>query len=137
MLLLLVLLLHLQAMGGNGYVEDFPLARLFRQSPLNSIWEGSGNVMALDILRARAALPTLFADIQHYRGLDVHLDAFVLTLEDDVERLLVSAQDPRSADTQRAARNVADRLATALCCSVLLRFGDPQVSETTPYYEMR
>ena len=45
----------LEALGGNGFVEDFPLAKLFRHSPLNSIWEGSGNVIALDILRGLSA----------------------------------------------------------------------------------
>ena len=41
----------LECLGGNGYVEDFPMARLYREAPLNAIWEGSGNVMALDVLR--------------------------------------------------------------------------------------
>ncbi len=44
----------LECLGGNGYVEDFPMARLYREAPLNAIWEGSGNVMALDVLRVLA-----------------------------------------------------------------------------------
>jgi putative acyl-CoA dehydrogenase len=47
----------LECQGGNGYVEDFPIARLYREAPLNAIWEGSGNVMALDVLRAATAAP--------------------------------------------------------------------------------
>ena len=47
----------MECLGGNGYVEDFVMARLFRQSPLNAIWEGSGNVIALDLLRAAAKEP--------------------------------------------------------------------------------
>lgn len=44
----------LECLGGNGYVEDFPMARLYRQAPLNAVWEGSGNVLALDVLRTLA-----------------------------------------------------------------------------------
>jgi hypothetical protein len=47
----------MEALGGNGYTEDYPLAQLFRHSPLNSIWEGSGNIMALDVLRAHKSIP--------------------------------------------------------------------------------
>ena len=47
----------LECLGGNGYTEDLPLARYFRESPLNAIWEGSGNVMALDVLRAAGRHP--------------------------------------------------------------------------------
>jgi len=47
----------LECLGGNGYTEDLPMARYFRESPLNAIWEGSGNVMALDVLRAASRQP--------------------------------------------------------------------------------
>jgi len=64
--------------GGNGYVEESPLPRLFRQSPLNSIWEGSGNVIALDVLRAMQRQPVLLeallAELEPVRGFDSHLD---------------------------------------------------------------
>jgi putative acyl-CoA dehydrogenase len=64
--------------GGNGYVEEFPMPRYFRQSPLNSIWEGSGNVIALDVLRAMQRRPVLLeallAELQPARGFDSRLD---------------------------------------------------------------
>ncbi len=52
----------LECLGGNGYTEDLPLARYFRESPLNAIWEGSGNVMALDVLRAAGRHPDAATD---------------------------------------------------------------------------
>jgi putative acyl-CoA dehydrogenase len=53
----------MECLGGNGYVEEGPLARYFRESPLNAIWEGSGNVMALDVLRVLKQAPSLFDDV--------------------------------------------------------------------------
>ena len=67
-------LLHeaMECLGGNGYVEDMPLARYYREAPVNAIWEGSGNVMALDVLRVLSRAPSLFQDvlggIQHDLG---------------------------------------------------------------------
>ncbi len=113
-----------QALGGNGFVEDFQLARLFRQSPLNSVWEGSGNVMALDILRGYKALPALFADINSARGADSAQDRYVTNLQASIQSF---AKDPASPHSQRSARNLVDRLATALQGSVMLRYGDPKV----------
>src|SRR3954469_12548529 len=85
----------LECLGGNGYVEDFPMARLYREAPLNSIWEGSGNVNALDVLRALArepqALEAFFAEASAAEGADRRLDAAVasirseLTDEGDIE----------------------------------------------------
>ncbi len=75
----------LECLGGNGYVEESPMPRLFRQSPLNGIWEGSGNVIALDTLRAierhPAALGALFAELDEARGFDDRLDRKVLALK--------------------------------------------------------
>jgi putative acyl-CoA dehydrogenase len=53
----------LECLGGNGFVEDFPLARFFRQSPLNAVWEGSGNVIVADVFRAMAKDPSAFSAI--------------------------------------------------------------------------
>lgn len=116
----------MEVMGGNGYVEDFPMARLFRQSPLNSIWEGSGNVIALDILRAHKELPALIQDISCCKGSDRRLDAYLEALTHSVEVVL---KDPMSLQAQRGARNIVDRLAVAMIASVQLRFGDPQMAE--------
>src|SRR3712207_175948 len=68
----------MEVLGGNGYVEDSGLPRLYRQSPLNSIWEGSGNVIALDVLRAMGrssdSLAAVLAEIELARGADGRLD---------------------------------------------------------------
>ncbi len=70
----------MEVLGGNGYVEDAPMARLYRQMPLNSIWEGSGNVMCLDVLRAVSkharAVDALAAEIAPARGCDARFDAY-------------------------------------------------------------
>ncbi len=115
----------MEAMGGNGFVEDFQMARLFRHSPLNSIWEGSGNVIALDILRGARAIPTLLREIKRAKGMDLSLDQYVKNLE---KNLFSMVSDPLNDNNQRAARNIMDRLAVSLQASILLRMGDPQVS---------
>ncbi|KAJ1428541.1 hypothetical protein B484DRAFT_449804 [Ochromonadaceae sp. CCMP2298] len=116
----------MEALGGNGYVEDFPLARLYRQAPLNSIWEGSGNVLALDLLRAHASLPLLLQDMGVVRGADSRLDAFYDALGVEVAAV---GRDPSGADSQRGARGLADRLALGMQAAALVRFGDAQVAE--------
>ena len=62
----------MECLGGNGYVEEMPLARYYREAPVNAIWEGSGNVMALDVLRVLSRAPGLFdevlAGIEHDLG---------------------------------------------------------------------
>ena len=124
----------MESMGGNGYVEDFPMARLFRQSPLNAIWEGSGNVIALDILRGHKALPTLLADINTVNGADARLDAYVKAVEVAAGKVM---QDPLSVQSQKSARNLIDRLAIALQASALIRHGDKQVSrECSAMFEL-
>src|SRR3954454_24422365 len=80
----------LECLGGNGYVEESGMPRLYRDSPLNSIWEGSGNVAALDVLRVMArepeGLPAFLAECELARGadarLDAHLDGLQSTIED-------------------------------------------------------
>lgn len=91
---------------------------------MNSVWEGSGNVMALDIVRGYKALPALFKDIKSVQGQDSALDLYVANLE---QALAVFAKDPASAHSQRSARNLVDRLALAMQGSILIRNGDPKV----------
>src|SRR5207253_3722417 len=71
----------LECLGGNGYVEESILPRLYREAPLSSIWEGSGNVMCLDVLRAIGRSPesldAFFAEIDEARGAERGLDEFV------------------------------------------------------------
>ena len=112
--------------GGNGYVEDSIMPRLFRQSPLNAIWEGSGNVICLDVLRALQREPAsgaaLLAEINLARGADARLD-------DTVDRLAAALATGTSAQLERGARQLVDTMATSLAASLLLRNSPPAVAE--------
>ena len=81
----------LECLGGNGYVEESGMPRLYREAPLNSIWEGSGNVNSLDVLRAMAKSPesvdAFFAEVEQAAGANPHLDAFVATVKGELGRL--------------------------------------------------
>jgi putative acyl-CoA dehydrogenase len=116
----------LECLGGNGYVEEWPLARLYREAPLNSIWEGSGNIQCLDVLRAIQKTPeslaALFAEITAARGADHRLDLFAMDLRNDFARL-----DP--AEAESAARRLVERLALALQASLLVRHAPPAVAD--------
>jgi putative acyl-CoA dehydrogenase len=114
----------LECFGGNGYVEEQPMARLFRESPLNSIWEGAGNVQCLDLLRALGREPAA-------------LDAFFgeLELAADSSREFDSAiSDLRAAFRDTAtlevrARRVVERMALALQASLLIRNAPTAVAD--------
>ncbi|CAN5781649.1 acyl-CoA dehydrogenase family protein [soil metagenome] len=113
----------LECLGGNGYVEDSGLPRLFRESPLNAIWEGSGNVIALDVLRVAARQPgsvdALAEFLERGRGADPALDHHL-----DAVRALVSEPE----DPEWQARRIAESLALAVQ-AVLLLDGDPRTAE--------
>ncbi|HET7072455.1 MAG TPA: acyl-CoA dehydrogenase family protein [Mycobacterium sp.] len=114
----------LECLGGNGYVEESGMPRLYREAPLMGIWEGSGNVSALDTLRAMATRPesveVLFAELDETAGQDPRLSAHV-------ERL---RQDLTDLDTiQYRARKVAEDICLALQGSLLVRHGHPAVAE--------
>jgi putative acyl-CoA dehydrogenase len=101
--------------GGAGYVEESALPRLFRQSPLNAIWEGSGNVIALDMVRALAREPeTRAALLSELRDAGVG---------DEAEALLAAPV------AERDARHVAERLALALAAATLAKHAPPAVSD--------
>jgi putative acyl-CoA dehydrogenase len=110
----------LECLGGNGYVEESGLPRLYRESPLNSIWEGSGNVIALDVVRAAtrepASVSALQAELATTAGLDPALDSAVAQLS----RLLAGLGPDPEAD-QRGARRLAGLLARCLAGSLLIR----------------
>ncbi len=110
----------LECLGGDGYVEESALPRYYRESPLNSIWEGSGNVIALDVVRAATRQPTSVAAVQAElattAGADETLDAAVSQL---TQLLAGLGQDP-DAD-QRGARRLAGLLARCLAGSLLVR----------------
>jgi putative acyl-CoA dehydrogenase len=115
----------LECLGGNGFVEESGMPRLFRESPLNSIWEGSGNVQCLDVLRAMvkspASLEAFFAEVLAGAGAEPRLDAYVGALREDI---------PGDVGTfQERARSVVERMAIALQASLLVRFGDPAVAD--------
>ncbi len=96
-----------------------------RHAPLNAIWEGSGNVIALDILKGFKALPHLWADIVQSRGADSAFDQYCDQLYKMLEHVKA---DPLSISNQRAARNIVDRLAAAMQASILIRHGDSTIA---------
>jgi putative acyl-CoA dehydrogenase len=114
----------LECLGGNGYVEDSGLPLLYREAPLNSVWEGSGNVNALDVLRALAREPEVLAawitEVGHARGADARLDRAV----DDTLALL-----GESGALEAGARRLAGRMAMCLQGSLLVRFAPPEVAD--------
>ncbi|MDA2814095.1 acyl-CoA dehydrogenase family protein [Nocardiopsis sp. RSe5-2] len=114
----------LECLGGNGYVEESGMPRLFRESPLNSIWEGSGNVAALDVLRAMAksseALEAFLAEVRLAEGADARLDAEVKRLQESLSDL---------DDVQFRARGLVRSMALCLQASLLLRHSPAPVAE--------
>jgi putative acyl-CoA dehydrogenase len=115
----------LECLGGNGYVEESGMPRLFRESPLNSIWEGSGNVQCLDVLRAMikspASLEAFFAEVDEGAALEPRIDAYATSLRDEV---------PGDVETiELRARRVVERMALALQASLLVRYGDEAVAD--------
>lgn len=107
------------------------MARIYRSAPLNSIWEGSGNVMCLDILRAApGALPALLAEIGQAKGSDAIFDTYFADLSEFIHKTFKGASSSGgiSPDVQRSARELAERLAVGLQASLMLRFGDGKVS---------
>jgi putative acyl-CoA dehydrogenase len=115
----------LECLGGNGYVEESGMPRLYREAPLNSIWEGSGNVQCLDVLRAMArnpaAVEAFAAEVGEGAVAEPRLDEFGRRLRDDL------ASDPDTLQTR--ARNLVERMALALQASLLVRYGDPAVAD--------
>ena len=106
----------MEVLGGNGYVEDGPLARLYREFPVNSIWEGSGNVMCLDVLRALSKGPEMAAALQAElalaAGLDARYDAWCARLLDSL---------PQAAGDEFGARRLAEQLVVGVQAGLLLR----------------
>jgi putative acyl-CoA dehydrogenase len=115
----------LECLGGNGYVEESGMPRLFRESPLASIWEGSGNVQCLDVLRAMvkspASVDAFFAEVMEGAGGEPKLDAYVAALRDEI---------PGDIETIEArARRIVEKMALALQASLLVRYGDEAVAD--------
>ena len=118
----------LECLGGNGYVEESLMPLLYREAPLNSVWEGSGNVNALDVLRALSrepeALEAWITEVGLARGADPRLDRAI----DDTLALLGELMgDPDGLEA--GARRVAGRMAAVLQGSLLVRFSPPEVAD--------
>ncbi len=113
-----------ECLGGSGYVEESILPRLYREAPLNAIWEGSGNVQCLDVLRAMSRSPdtvdAFFAELDGAGGADRHYDQFLAGLKQEF-----AARD----DMEARARRVVEQMALALQGSVLLRAGHAAVAD--------
>ncbi len=114
----------LECLGGNGFVEESPLPRLFRQSPVNGVWEGSGNVICLDVLRAMVreprSLEAFWAEIDLAAGGHHRLDASAKELRSDLD-------DPATLEPR--ARSVVERMALTFQGSLLVRFAPEAVAE--------
>jgi putative acyl-CoA dehydrogenase len=114
----------LECLGGAGYVEESGMPRLYREAPLASIWEGSGNVMSLDVLRALTRSPRsleVFLDeVELAAGADARLDA-------RVGELKMQFSDPGTLETR--ARRVVESMALCLQGSLLVRHGDAAVAD--------
>lgn len=109
----------LECLGGNGYVEESGMPRLFREAPLNSIWEGSGNVNALDLLRLLAREP---ATLEAYR-------AEVLGVDDRVDAGFKDVEAELAAPEERGARRLAERMAVLLTGALLVRNAPSAVAD--------
>ncbi len=96
----------MECIGGSGVMEDGPFPRLFRESPVNAIWEGSGNVQCLDVLRAiqktPAVLEAFFSEVTRARGTHAQLDAWIAQLQQEFKN---------PADLEYRSRDVVDRMA--------------------------
>ena len=119
----------LECLGGNGYTEDFPLAMRYREQPVMAVWEGSGNVIALDVLRAMTREPESIAafdaEVNLARGASTILDAHL----DNVRAQLSELATLDASSAQRRARRVVESMALALEASLLVRFSPTPVSD--------
>ncbi len=114
----------LQCHGGNGFVEENPMARLYREAPLNSVWEGTANMMCMDvrrsILKDRATLAAVGTELAAVRGADARFDRFV----EHALRLAAKA-----CDDEFLARAATEALARAIQGAELIRHSTPEVAE--------
>jgi putative acyl-CoA dehydrogenase len=113
----------LECLGGNGYVEESGMPRLFRQSPVNGVWEGSGNVICLDVLRAMhkapVAVEAFVAELREASGVDRRYDHALKALEEDLGN---------GAD-EGGARRLVEQMSRVLQASLLLRHSPGFVGE--------
>jgi putative acyl-CoA dehydrogenase len=114
----------MECIGGSGVMEDSPMPRLLRESPINAIWEGSGNIQCLDVLRAMKNTPNVleafFAELGRARGADATLDRYVADLRDEFSDM---------GDIEYRARDLVGRMALALQASLLAQHAPPFVAD--------
>jgi putative acyl-CoA dehydrogenase len=119
----------LECLGGNGYVEESGMPRLYREAPLNSIWEGSGNVTALDLLRALRQQPAVAdavaAELARAAGADRRLDGAAGRLRQAVASVSAASDD----DAQYAARRLAGMITVTLQAALLVRHAPAAVAD--------
>ena len=123
----------LECLGGNGYVEESVMPRLYREAPLYSIWEGSGNVICLDVLRALtrdpATVEALLVELRSAAGADQRIEKFVA----EIQRSLADTAGHQSLHGDGAAgyaaRELTERLALALQAALIVRHSSPAVAE--------
>ncbi len=127
----------LECLGGNGFVEESGMPLLYRDAPLNSIWEGSGNVAALDVLRAIVkdpeGLPAFLAECEVAAGGDHRLDSHLSRVRARVQALFTEREgespEHRLYESQFEARRLVEDLAVALQASLLVRHSPPAVAD--------
>jgi putative acyl-CoA dehydrogenase len=114
----------MECMGGSGVMEDSPMPRLYREAPVNAIWEGSGNIQCLDVLRVLQKSPEVltayFDEVQLARGLNPALDRYLAALKNDLLD---------TADLEYRARDIVDRIALGLQAALLLRYAPDFVAQ--------
>ncbi len=114
----------LECHGGNGFIEEGPMARLYREAPLNGIWEGSGNIIALDVLRAAArtpdCVPAFLDELAEAKGGDRRLDRAIDSLAGELRR---------PDEHEARARRIAERMAIALQASLMIRHSPSAVAD--------
>ena len=114
----------MECIGGSGVMEDSMMPRLYREAPVNTIWEGSGNVQCLDVLRALSKTPAVldafFAEVGQAQGAHAELDRWVADLAKELKDL---------RDIEYRARDLVDRMALALQAFLLVRHAPAFVSD--------
>jgi putative acyl-CoA dehydrogenase len=125
----------LECLGGNGFVEESAMPLLYRDAPLNSIWEGSGNVAALDVLRAiirePGGLPSFLAECELASGANAAFDTHLERLRQRTTALFATdgSGEERAYEAQFGARQIVEDLAVALQASLLVRCSPSAVSD--------
>jgi putative acyl-CoA dehydrogenase len=114
----------LECHGGNGFIEEGPMARLYREAPLNGIWEGSGNIVALDVLRAAAkspdSVPAFLDEMKQAKGGDSRLDQAIARLETELRQ---------PEEREARVRRTVEMMAVTLQASLLVRHSPHAVAD--------